>query len=108
MLGCWEQIFRGRLSCKWAQLQQAFLMTLVVDRRYFTGDLWARKLINLLWCFTQSTWDAHNVDRHGHTPLQNQAIQRDRHQASFHVLYESSPLMLAADRDVFFFQLKIA
>jgi hypothetical protein len=35
----WDQLFRGRLSCKWAKLQQAFLLTLVVDRRYFTGDL---------------------------------------------------------------------
>jgi hypothetical protein len=76
-------------------------MTLVVDRCYFTGDLWARKLINLLWRFTRSTWDARNVDRHGHTPLQNQAIWRNRLQALVHAIYDSSPLMLAADRDIF-------
>jgi hypothetical protein len=97
----WDQLFRGRLSCKWAKLQQAFLLTLVVYRRYFTGDVWVRKLINLLWCFTRSTWDARNVDCHGHTPLQNQAIWRNRLQALVHVIYDSSPLMLAADRDIF-------
>jgi hypothetical protein len=45
----WGQLFRGRFSCKWAEIQQSFLITFVVDRRYFTGALWVRKLINLLW-----------------------------------------------------------
>jgi hypothetical protein len=101
MLG-WGQLFRGRLTRKWAEIQQAFLVTLVVDRRYFTGDLWVRKLINLLWKFTRSLWDARNRDGHGHTPLENQAIRHNRLQASVHALYDSSPLMLAADRDIFF------
>jgi hypothetical protein len=82
--------------------KQSFLLTLVVDRRYFTGDLWVRKLINCLWKFTRSLWDARNRNRHGHTPLENQAIRRNRLQASVHALYDSSPLMLAADRDIFF------
>jgi hypothetical protein len=101
MLG-WGQLFRGRLSCKWAHLQQAFLLTIIVNIRYFTGDLWARKLINLLWRFNCLIWDACNVDRHGRIPLQNQAIQCDHLQAYVRVLYDSSPLMLVADRDIFF------
>jgi hypothetical protein len=101
MLG-WSQLFCRRLSCKWAEIQQSFLLTLVVDRRYFTGDHWVRKLISLLWKFNQSLWDARNLDCHGHTPLQNQAIRRNRLQASVHAIYDSSPLMLAADRDIFF------
>jgi hypothetical protein len=101
MLG-WGQLFRGRFTQKWAEIQQSFLLTLVVDRRYFTGDLWLRKLINLIWKFTRSLWDARNLDRHGRSPLENQAIRRNRLQASVHALYDSSPLMLAADRDIFF------
>ena len=97
----WSQLFRGRLTCKWAEIQQRFLLTLEVDRRYFTGDLWARKLINLLWQCNRTLWDARNLDRHGHTPLQNQAIRRNRLQATVHALYDSSPHMLAADRDIF-------
>jgi hypothetical protein len=100
MLG-WGQLFRGRFSCRWVDIQQQFLQTLVVDRRYFTGDLWVRKLINLLWQFIRSLWDAPNLDHHGHTPLQNQVIRRNRCQSTVHALYESSPLMLAADRDIF-------
>lgn len=98
----WDQLFRGRLSCQWAQIQQKFLLTLVVDRRYFTGDLWVRKLINLLWHFIRSLWDARNLDRHGHTPLQNQEIRRNRLQRTVHALYDSTEMMLAADRDIFF------
>jgi hypothetical protein len=101
MLG-WGQLFRGRSTRKWVEIQQTFLLTLVVDRRYFTGDMWVRKLINLLWKFTHSLWDARNLDRHGHSPLENQAICRNRLQASVHALYDSSPLMLVADQDIFF------
>jgi hypothetical protein len=97
----WGQLFRGRFSCKWAEIQQQFLRNLVVDHRYFTGDLWVRKLINLFWHFNRRLWDARNLDKHGHTPIQNQAIRRDRLQASVHELYNSSSKMLAADRDIF-------
>jgi hypothetical protein len=97
----WGQLFRGRFSCKWAEIQQSFLLPLVVDRRYFTGALWVRKLINLLWKFNRSIWDARNVDRHGHTPLQNQEIRCNRLQTTVQVLYDSSPRMLTADRDIF-------
>jgi hypothetical protein len=101
MLG-WGQLFRGCFTRKWAVFQQMFLLTLVVDHRYFTGDLWVRKLINLLWKFTHFLWDARNLDQHDHSLLENQAIHRNRLQACIHALYDSSPLMLAADRDIFF------
>jgi hypothetical protein len=91
----------GQFSCKWAKIQQQFLVTLVVDRRCFTGDLWVQKLINLFWHFNRHLWDALNLDKHGHTPVQNQAIRRDRLQASVHELCHSSSCVLAADRDVF-------
>jgi hypothetical protein len=99
----WSQLFRERFSSQWAITQYIFLLTLVVDRHYYTGDLWVRKLINLLWKSTRTLWDACIIDHHGHTPLQNkQAIRRNRLKAMVHVLYEdSSTLMLAADRDVF-------
>jgi hypothetical protein len=97
----WGQLFRGRFSCKWATIQQSFLHTLVVDRRYFTGDQWVRKLISLIWKFNRSLWNACNLDRHGHTPLQNQAIRRNRLQSTVHALYDSRSHMLAADRDIF-------
>jgi hypothetical protein len=97
----WGQLFRGRFSCKWAEIQQSLLMTLEVDRRYFTGALWVRKLINFLWKFNHTIWDERNADRHGHTPLQNQAIQRNRLHTTVQTLYDASPRMSAADRDIF-------
>jgi hypothetical protein len=65
------------------------------------GDQWVRKLISLIWKFNRSLWDARNLDRHGHTPLQNQAIRRNRLQSTVHALYDSGSRMLAADRDIF-------
>jgi hypothetical protein len=49
----WSQIFQGRLvqEC-WSILQEEFLVAnnaeLKLDRRYYTGEIWACKLINLL------------------------------------------------------------
>jgi hypothetical protein len=51
----WGQLFRGRFSCKWAEIQQQFLLTLVVDRRCFTGDLWVQKLINFFGISTNAS-----------------------------------------------------
>jgi hypothetical protein len=76
-------------------------MNLEVDRRYFTGALWVHKLINFLWKFNQTIWDERNADRHGHTPLKNQAIRRNRLHTTVQTLYDASPRMLAADRDIF-------
>ena len=49
----WSQIFQGRLVTHWAILQEDFLETInatfKLDQRYWTGAIWTRKLISLLW-----------------------------------------------------------
>ena len=102
----WGQLFRGRLSQKWAHIQHQFLLTLKVDRHFYTGDIWARKLINLLWTFTRSLWDARNADRHGHTPLQSESIRKTRMEATVQALYDSRNRMLVADHDIFLLPMK--
>jgi hypothetical protein len=45
----WSQLFQGRLVKDWGQLQEAFIEinneTLKLDRRYYSGAIWARKLV---------------------------------------------------------------
>jgi hypothetical protein len=100
----WSQIFQGRLVTHWAILQEDFLEThnaeFKVDRRYWTGNIWARKLISLLWLAIRAQWDLRNADRHGRTKAANHAIRHNRLITAITALHQDAPLMLATDRDV--------
>jgi hypothetical protein len=100
----WSQLFQGRLSIEWSRLQEEFLAThnddLKLDRRYFTGAIWARKLISLLWLAMRAQWTLRNADRHGTTTAANHAIRHARLLQSLTALYNDAPLMLAADRAI--------
>jgi hypothetical protein len=88
----------------WGHLQEAFLHanndTLKLDRRYFTGAIWTRKLISLLWVGMQEQWDHHNLDRHGATKTANHAIRHQRLLNYITAMYHEAPLMLAANKAI--------
>jgi hypothetical protein len=100
----WSQIFQSGLVTNWAILQEDFLEThnaeFKLDRRYWTGDIWARKLISLLWLAIRAQWDLRNADRHGRTKAANHAIRHKRLITAITALHQNAPLMLATDRDV--------
>jgi hypothetical protein len=74
----WCQLFQGRLAQDWSRLQDEFLANnnakFKLDRRYWTGKIWTRKLISLLWLAMRAQWDLRNADRHGRTKAANHAI----------------------------------
>jgi hypothetical protein len=100
----WSQLFQGRLVAQWALLQDDFLATnneeFKLDRRYWTGDIWARKLISLLWLAMRAHWVLRNANRHGRNQAANHAIRHACLIAAIEALHADSPLMLAADRTI--------
>jgi hypothetical protein len=100
----WSQLFQGRLVSHWALLQEDFLAAnnseFKLDRRYWTGEIWARKLISLLWLAMRAQWDLRNADRHGRTKAANHAIRHARLLTSITALHNDAPLMLATDRAI--------
>ena len=101
----WSQLFQGRLVHKWSQLQEAFLVSLPIheqlDRKYYTGTIWTRKLISLLWDTMRAQWDLRNADRHGRTKEESHAIKHTRLlMEQVAVQYVRGPSMLSADRDI--------
>jgi hypothetical protein len=84
---------------EWSQLQEAFLnennTMMKLNQRYYTGDLWDRKLIMLLWGIICAQWDHRNIDCHGHNKDENHTIS---HQIK--TKYQVAPHMLTADRDL--------
>jgi hypothetical protein len=69
-----------------------------LDRRYFSGHLWARKLINLLWRTIHTQWDHRNADRHGHTKATNHTIHHECQLCQLQDQYRVRPIMLAKER----------
>ena len=100
----WSQLFQGRLVKEWSQLQEAFLENLPPnlqpDRKYYTGDIWARKLVTLLWGIIRAQWDHRNADRHGRTKEENRAIRHARLMGQVTEQYAQGGSMLATDRDI--------
>jgi hypothetical protein len=100
----WSQLFQGRLVKEWGQLQEAFLprhhSTMKLDRRYYSGDIWTRKLISLLQGMMRAQWDHRNADRHGRTKEESDSVRRARLMGQVITLYDQGPTMLAADRDI--------
>jgi hypothetical protein len=98
----WSQLFQGRLVKDWSELQEEFLdnhnAELKLDRRYYSGTIWARKLVNLLWGIMCTQWDHRNADRHGRTKEANHEIRHTLHQLTEQ--YAEVPVMLAADRNL--------
>jgi hypothetical protein len=86
-------------------LQADFLATnkaeFKLNPRHSTGNLWAWKLISLLWLATRAHWDLRNADCHdGQTKTANHDIPPARLLKSITALHDDAPLMLATDRDV--------
>jgi hypothetical protein len=100
----WSQLFQGRLTQEWGQLQDKFLANnndeFKLDRQHWMGALWTRKLISLLWRAMRAQWDLRTADRHGRTKEANHAIRHARLLQSITALHINAPNMLAADRDI--------
>jgi hypothetical protein len=96
------QLFQGRLVSEWSKLQEEFLeenaAAMEVDQRHYTGVIWARKLVNILWTIVRAQWDSRNADRHGRIPEESQSIRRDRLAQQVSTQYQLAPLMQATDR----------
>jgi hypothetical protein len=71
--------------------------TLKLDRRYYSGELWMRKVISLLWAVIRAQWDHRNADLHGKTKAENHAIRKARLLGDITALYQEAPNMLTAD-----------
>jgi hypothetical protein len=77
-----------------------WIKTFKLDRRHWSGAIWTRKLISLLWTAMRAQWDLRNADRHGRTTAANHAIRHAHLLTSIHALHTDAPNMLATYRAV--------
>lgn len=98
----WSQLFQGILVLEWSQLQEEFLeenaKELGVDRRHYSGAIWAKKVVILLWSIIRAQWEHRNADRHGRTKHDSESIRRTRIESQITDQYNEANKILAADR----------
>jgi hypothetical protein len=71
-----------------------------VDRRHYTGAIWAKKVVTLLWSIVRAQWDHRNADRHGRTKNDNESIRRTRIESQITEQYTEANKMLAVVRPI--------
>ena len=107
----WQQLFKGRLSKKWALAQGLYYADNPETKHVisFSPSLWASKTVQILIDMALEMWGTRNKQLHGTTPEEERLIQRRRAitivktkyaegfrnvQARFPVLYRESLLKL--------------
>ena len=76
----WQQLFKGRISKKWAEAQGIYYADNPDTRQVmsFSPSLWASKTIQILIEMALDLWGTRNKQLHGITPAEERLIQRNR------------------------------
>jgi hypothetical protein len=72
----WCQLFNGRISTKWACLQDEYLIDRNLQTKKKTGQLWATQIITGIWDGWTLVWTIRNKVIHGHDRASRQHINR--------------------------------
>eukprot|EP00957_Ditylum_brightwellii_P084556 6429878-Ditylum_brightwellii.AAC.1 len=98
----WEQFFNGRISKKWAQIQDEYLHDVKLHTPRINGTTWAKQAIKLIWqqfflLWTQQNELCHDKDKCG--------VKEHQHKiqlAKVEALYLLKDWLLARDKRLMF------
>jgi hypothetical protein len=62
----WGQLFNGRISKEWSNLQDEYLLDQGIHNKKQTGQLWATQLLISIWDGWKLVWTIRNEVIHGH------------------------------------------
>ena len=73
----WNNFFKGWISSKWSQSQDAYYAQRQQDytnedRRWNNGTVWSKILVQQLHIISQETWTFRNKDIYGHSKQEEQ------------------------------------
>lgn len=97
----WRQLFNGRLSQLWTQLQHQHLIEHALVTKRQSGHQWTVSVITSLWTSWHLIWEDRNQRVHGHDATTRSRIQRERAIAELQLFYDRQNLMLPVDRNFF-------
>ena len=84
----WEEVFKGRLSTKWAEAKQAWYDSLRRNHcdlleidfpRHYTGKVWSKQIIASLIYYNLNRWQIRNEVAHATATVEAQATIRTKY-----------------------------
>jgi len=95
----WRQLFNGRLSTKWALVQDDYLKRIGKHAKHDNGRTWTVNVTDIIWKEWCSLWKQHNKHVHGHDSATREAANRRQAEAELRAIYELKPMYLPVDQD---------
>ena len=96
----WRQIFSGRFSLIWAELQQDHLSRVTDDQN--AGLEWTVKIITFIWEEWHELWTSRNGEIHGHDYTTRQRAREKIAEARLTAIYEQRQDMRPAERELLY------
>ena len=97
----WDQMFRGRITTRFALIQEAYHRQQDHDIQKATGAIWSKRFILLLWDAFESIWAFRNLQLHPDDPVGSAALRLKNLQTRVNTAYESVPALSPADLQYF-------
>ena len=97
----WSHFFQGRISLRWAQLQQEHLYGLPPIKGH-DGSHWSRSIIAEIFKNWNELWDFRNADRHGKDKsTRSLALQTQAH-LELTIAYTKRDSVLHRDKHIYY------
>jgi hypothetical protein len=98
----WRQLFNGRFSSEWQQLQNQHLRSNGIKEITLTGQSWTASLIVHLWKSFFDIWDQRNEFVHGKDKSTRDAAKRVKIVGQVKHLHTKTTEVLAAHQSIMF------
>jgi hypothetical protein len=98
----WIHIYRGRIAKSMIKAMDEHYATLGVNRMKYTGERWAKQLINNLWKTVLELWSTRNDLIHQETSARKDAYMKERITTRIQRCYEDKDLLTAKERQQWF------
>jgi hypothetical protein len=97
----WSHIFQGRMSLKWAELQQDHYSGMK-PKKGQDGQSWTRKILCHIFLHWNTLWDTRNTDLHGKDETARGAARHAQTLRELELLYDLKHSVLHRDRSLFY------
>jgi len=97
----WHQLYKGRWSVDWKELQDQFNTSKPPSTNTMTGSQWVLKSSRLLLDQWMKVWQIRNHERHGRDDIEKTQRQETVIKAALGELYAFKDLVCPSDRTIF-------
>ena len=95
-------MFVGQFILEWSDLQEDYLVLQSITSKKYSGTSWITRVIQIIWNYVYSNWEARNAHLHGIDGATREQAQYTQAQRESEEIYSQRSLVQPRDRDVFY------